>query len=441
MSATGSTSVAPVPTDGAEQRVTDAVITGIGVVAPNGKDTEEFWASVLAGRTGIGPIGRFEPTGPVRLAGEVADETFTGAVASRLRAQTDRWTQMAVAATDAALRDAGLPDAERKPYDPYDMAVITASSSGGNEFGQRELSRLWTEGPARVSVYQSIAWFYAATTGQLSIRHGMQGPCGVLVADQAGGLDALAQARRVLRSGTGLVVAGGMEAPLSPYALTCLDADGTVSHAAAPARAYLPFHDGACGYVPGEGGAILIIEDGATARARGAARVYGRLAGHAATFDAPSGPAGSGLLAAARGALEDAGLKPSDIDVVFADAAGVRDLDEAEVKVLTALFGPHGVPVTAPKTLTGRLNAGGGPLDVALALLAMREGVIPPTALPTAPSPAHRLDLVVGQPRAAAVRNALVLARGAGGFNSAVVLTQQHTTSPSLHHGKGNPSS
>ncbi|MFD8145403.1 beta-ketoacyl synthase N-terminal-like domain-containing protein [Streptomyces sp. NPDC059708] len=408
---------------------TDAVITGIGLLAPNGADTEEVWASVLAGRSGIRPIGRFEPTGPVRLAGEVPDSAFTDAVPSRLRAQTDRWTQMAVAAADAALRDAGLEDAGSRPYDPYDMAVVTASSSGGNEFGQRELSRLWTEGPARVSVYQSIAWFYAATTGQLSIRHGMQGPCGVLVADQAGGLDALAQARRVLRSGTGLVVTGGMEAPLSPYALTCLDSEGTVSHATDPARGYLPFHEGARGYVPGEGGAILVVEDAAAARARGAARVYGRLAGHAATFDAPSGPAGEGLLAAAHGALEDAGLEPGDVSVVFADAAGVPAQDAAEAEALTALFGPRGVPVTVPKTLTGRLNAGGGPLDTALALLAMRDGVIPPTALPAAPSPGHPLDLVVGGPRAADVRSALVLARGAGGFNSAAVLTRAHAAS------------
>ncbi|GHF28155.1 beta-ketoacyl synthase N-terminal-like domain-containing protein [Streptomyces morookaense] len=409
-----------------EQPAAEALITGIGMLAPNGAHTEEIWANVLAGRTGIRPVSRFRPKGPVRLAGEVADDAFLQAVPSRLRAQTDRWTQMAVAASDAALEDAGLADAGTRPYDPFDMAVITASSSGGNEFGQRELSRLWTEGPQRVSVYQSIAWFYAATTGQLSIRHGMQGPCGVVVADQAGGLDALAQARRVLRSGTGLVLTGGMEAPLSPYALTCLDSDGTVSHATDPARAYLPFHEGATGWVPGEGGAILVVEESTAARSRAVPHVYGRLAGHAATFDSPSAPPGSGLLAAAGAALEDAGVEPSRVDVVFADAAGVRSQDEAEIRVLTELFGPRGVPVTAPKTMTGRLNAGGGPLDVALAVLAMRDGVIPPTVLPAEPAPTHPLDLVTGRPRTAAIRTALVLARGAGGFNSAVVLTQAY---------------
>jgi len=391
--------------------MTAPVVTGIGVVAPNGVGTEKFWSNVLSGQTGLGPVTGFEADGyPVRQVGEVPDE-FGEEIPNRLGVQTDRWTQLAMTATVEALHDAGIDPAGPLPFDEYDIAVITASSSGGNEFGQREISQLWSEGPERVTVYQSIAWFYAATTGQLSIRHKMRGPCGVVVGEQAGGLDALAQSRRMLRTGTKAVVTGGTEAPLSPYALVCQGASGLFTDGD-----YLPFDTGASGYVPGEGGAILMLEDGT----RDTSTVYGTMAGYAATFDPrPGSGRPIGLLRAAIGALKDADIDASEVDVVFADGCGIPSRDAEEAKVLTELFGPRGVPVTVPKTMTGRLAAGGAPLDVACALLAMRDGVIPPTVGVRNPLP--DLDLVT-EARPVPVRTALVLARGFGGFNSALVL-------------------
>ena len=196
------------------------MITGIGVVAPNGVGAEDFWSNVLAGKSGLAPVTRFDAEGyPVSHVGAVPDEADS--LPNRIAVQTDRWTRLAMTATEEALRNAGIGPGGERDFDDYDFAVVTASSSGGNEFGQREIEQLWSAGPEYVSVYQSIAWFYAATTGQLSIRHGMRGPCGVVVAEQAGGLDALAQSRRVLRTGTKAVVTGGTEAALSPYALVC----------------------------------------------------------------------------------------------------------------------------------------------------------------------------------------------------------------------------
>ena len=391
------------------------VITGIGVVAPNGVGTEQFWANVLSGHSGLGPVTGFDAEGyPVRLVGEVPADLEP--LPNRLTVQTDRWTRLAMTATVEALRDAGIDPAGELPFGEYDIAVITASSSGGNEFGQREISQLWSEGPEQVTVYQSIAWFYAATTGQLSIRHGLRGPCGVVVGEQAGGLDALAQSRRMLRTGTKAVLTGGTEAPLSPYALVCQGASGLFTK-----DDYLPFDVRASGHVPGEGGAILLMEDEQSARSRDESTVYGRVAGYAATFDPrPGSGRPGGLLRAATAALADAGLRPSDVDVVFADGAGSPARDAEEAAVLVKLFGPRGVPVTVPKTMTGRLAAGGAPLDVACALLAMRDDVIPPTTGVT--TAAHDLDLVLAA-RPATVRTALVLARGFGGFNSALVLT------------------
>ncbi|MFA1549854.1 ketosynthase chain-length factor [Actinomadura chokoriensis] len=397
------------------------LITGLGVVAPTGIGHAEYWRATLAAVNAIGPITRFDSTGyPVRLAGEIGDVDVAGLVPARLAVQTDRWTQLGLAATELALADAGIDPAG---LPEYDMAVITASSSGGNEFGQREIEKLWARGPGHVGAYQSTAWFYAASTGQISIRHGMRGPCGVLVAEQAGGLDAIASARRALRADARVAVTGGTEAPLSPYALVCQLTSGRLSRSDDPARGYLPFDAGAGGHVPAEGGAILIMETAASARERGVHPGYGALLGYAATFDPPPGSGREpGLRRAVEAALADARLDPTDIDVVFADAAGVPSLDREEATVLRAVFGPYGVPVTAPKTLTGRMYAGGAPLDVAAAVLALRDAVIPPSSGAITTAVEHRLDLVREGPREAPLRTALVLARGYGGFNSALIV-------------------
>ncbi|HEX5494326.1 MAG TPA: ketosynthase chain-length factor [Mycobacteriales bacterium] len=398
-----------------------AVITGIGVVSPAGVGAAEHWVSTLAGRGAIGPIRRFDASGyPVRLAGEVTGFTAAGHVPGRVAPQTDHWTHLGLAATGLGLADAGADPAE---LPPYRMAVVTASSSGGVEFGQREIQSLWSRGPAHVTAYQSIAWFYAASTGQISIRYGMKGACGVLVTEQAGGLDVLAQARRLLDdSDADLVVAGGTDAPLSPYALTCQLASGRLSTGTDPASAYLPFDTGAAGYVPGEGGAMFVVESQAGASGRGA-RTYGRIAGYAATFDPPPGSDRPPTLRRAiEGALADAGAAPDDVDAVFADAAGVSELDRVESVALAEVFGGRPVPVTAPKTMTGRLYAGGAALDVATALLAMRDSVIPPTVGVSVPAMPDHVRLVRDRPRPAPLRTVLVVARGFGGFNAALVL-------------------
>ncbi|MFI2437054.1 ketosynthase chain-length factor [Streptomyces sp. NPDC018693] len=400
-----------------------AVVTGISAIAPSGTGAEEFWHAVLEGRNALGPLSRFHTDGfPVRVAGEVPVADPVPGVDPRLTIQTDRWSQFALLAGEEALRDAQVRPEE---LPAFGLGVITASSSGGNAFGQREIEALWSKGPRHVGPYQSIAWFYAATTGQLSIRHGMKGPCGVVVAEQAGGLDAIAQARRALvRGDAAVVLTGGTEAPLSPYALTCQSTSGRLSGSADPERAYLPFDAAARGHVPGEGGAILVLEADDAARERGADRPYGEIAGHAATFDPLPGTPPSGTTALRRAvelALADAGVVPQDIDVVFADAAGVPEADRAEARCLAEVFGPRGVPVTAPKAGYGRLYAGGAPLDVVTALLALREQVIPPTPSGVVPDADHRVDLVT-RPRETPLRTALVIARGYGGFNSALVV-------------------
>jgi 3-oxoacyl-(acyl-carrier-protein) synthase len=292
--------------------------------------------------------------------------------------------------------------------------VVTASAGGGNAFGQKEIQALWAHGPEAVSAYQSIGWFYAASSGQISILHQLKGACGVLVADAAGGLDALAQARRLIARGSAAVLTGGTEAPLSPYALACQLSQPGLSRSGT----YRPFAGD--GFLPGEGGAMLVLEAAERAAAR-AARVYASVAGAASTHDAwhavDPAPSHTQYARAMREAITRSGVTPDDIDVVFADAAGSPELDRQEAAAITEVFGRR-VPVTAPKSMTGRLCSGGGALDLAWAALALHHDTIPPTVDP----PDGDLDLV-GQARTAAgLRAALVLARGAGGFNSAVVL-------------------
>ncbi len=397
------------------------VITGMGVLAPTGLGHEAYWSATLRGELGIAPLSRFTPNPyPVRVAGQLPGFEPADRVPSRLLPQTDVWTQQGLTATDLALTDAAL---EPAALPEYELSVVTASSAGGVEFGQREIQQLWSQGPKFVGAYQSIAWFYAATTGQVSIRYGMRGCCDVVVSEGAGALDSLHYARRSLADDARVVVCGGTDSALSPYGVVCQLASGRLSTADDPAGAYLPFDIRGTGHVPGEGGAMFIVEDLEEARARGAPRIYGRISGYAATFDpAPGSGRPPTLGRALHMALHDAGVAPADVDVVFADGAGIPELDRQEAAELNNTFGPGAVPVTVPKTAVGRLHSGGAALDIAAALLTIRDGIIPPSINIRRPDPDLRLDLVRDRPRPSTVRTALVLARGYGGFNSALVL-------------------
>jgi minimal PKS chain-length factor (CLF/KS beta) len=400
-----------------------AAVTGIGVVAPNGTSTETFWKST---KEGISVLDRVSREGcdhlPLRVAGEVRDFDPSAAVEERYLVQTDRFTHFAMAAADLALNDARLGRSDTDAS-PFSVGVVTAAGSGGGEFGQRELQQLWGKGSRFVGPYQSIAWFYAASTGQISIRRGFKGPCGVVAADEAGGLDALALAARAVRRGTDVMVAGSTEAPLAPYSMVCQLGYEELSTVDDPARAYRPFTTAACGFVPAEGGAVLVVEDAARARERGA-RVQAVLAGHASTFTGASRweQSREGLAEAVRGALDEAGCAPEEVDVVFADALGVPEADRAEALAIADALGAHGrrVPVTAPKTGIGRGYGAAPVLDTAAAVFAMEHGLIPPT--PNVFDICHDLDLVTGRARAVELRTALVLSRGLMGSNSALVL-------------------
>ena len=401
---------------------TRAVITGIGVVAPSGIGADAHWKSVLDGTTRLGRITRFDPSSyPVTLAGEVPEFDVEDYVTARLKVATDRWTWHGFAATQEALDDSGV---DLSTLDPYDTAVALASSSGGNEFGQGELQALWSEPDGQVSVYQSIAWFYAASVGQISILHQLKGQCAVLVAEAAGGLDSFAQAARTIRRGTKVVLAGGTEGPLSPYALTCQLSTRRLSTSDDPQTAYQPFDVNAKGYVAAEGGAVLLVEDLDHAKARGA-DVHGEVLGWAATHDGRASRPGNGgsveqYERAIRQALQRAGKSPSDVDAVFPDAVGVREADLVEATALRNVFGDD-VPVTTQKAQLGRMYQGGAAVDVTTALQAIQYDMLPATHGLVEPAPGCELNFV----REATARRtdvAVINARGYDGYNTSLVI-------------------
>ncbi|MBL3664851.1 ketosynthase chain-length factor [Streptomyces sp. M2CJ-2] len=399
-----------------------AAITGIGVIAPGGLRTDAYWKSVSEGISVLDRITR-EGCGhlPLRVAGEVRSFDAADLVEDRFLVQTDRFSHFAMAAAALALDDAGLGSGD--PAEPFSIGVVTAAGSGGGEFGQRELQKLWGQGPRFVGPYQSIAWFYAASTGQISIRGGFKGPCGVVASDEAGGLDSLAHAAGAVRRGTDTMIVGAAEAPLAPYSMVCQLGYPELSTAEDPDLAYRPFTSNACGFVPAEGGALLVVEDEERARGRGAP-VRATVAGHAATFTGASRweESREGLARAIRGALDEAGAAPEEIDVVFADAMGVLEADRAEALAIADALGTHGtrVPVTAPKTGFGRAHCAAPVLDTVAAVLAMEHGQVPPT--PNVSDICHDLDLVMSRARPAELRTALVLSRGLMGSNAALVV-------------------
>jgi minimal PKS chain-length factor (CLF/KS beta) len=381
--------------------VNRAVITGIGVIAPSGVDAEQHWSTTLAGT--------------VCDDGHVPGFDATAHVDPRLLVQTDRWTWMSLCAAQQAFDDAKY---DPNDGDAYATSVALAAGYGGCEFGQREIQELFRQGPQAVSAYQSIAWFYAASAGQTSIRYGTKGPATVVVTGHAGGLDSVGVARRTVRRGATAVLTGGTEAPLAPYALVAQQTSGRIS-----GGSYRPFDVSADGYTPAEGGAILLVEDATAAQERGAPHAYAEIAGYAATHDAhhdsAAPPDSHHLARAMRLALADAGVSASDVDAVFADGAGIPAHDELEAAAIRDVFGTASVPVTAPQGFIGRLGSGSA-INVATALLSMRDGVLPAVGNLSTPG-SYGLDLVRA-PRSARLDTILINARGYGGFNACLVL-------------------
>ncbi|HEX6094896.1 MAG TPA: beta-ketoacyl synthase N-terminal-like domain-containing protein [Thermoanaerobaculia bacterium] len=394
------------------------VITGMGVVAPNGIGKDQFWANSLAGTSGVREIDRFDTrTYGCRIAGQVEDFRATDFVERNIVKQTDRSTHMALAACSMATADAGL---DLGAEDPEQVGMYFANVFGGMEFAERELYAQHRIGPDRVSAYQAIAWFFAATQGQWSIWKGLKGFGKSIVADRVGGHQALLLGALAIRQGHAKVIyAGGFEAPVVPYVFRIHETSRLLSSALGkPEQAYRPFDAERTGLVLGEGSGVVILEDAEHAEARGA-RVYAELAGGAITCDGRSGDE-EHLARCLSEAVTSSGLRAEDVDHVIAEGIGVREHDFREAAAIARVFGGHETTVSVPKARTGHTLAAGGALDAIWAALMLSEDrLLAPVNLS---QPDTGVPLKLDAHRRARLGAVVCCGSGFGGVNTAIVL-------------------
>lgn len=391
-----------------------AWISGVGVASPYGSTIETLWLNALRASPRISKVRSFDASSyRASLAGEI-DDFNVADVPGMLRQRTDRSTQLSLITAQRALDGAAVRYLDT---DPLRRSVVTANAAGGYAFGEKELRNLYQKGPAYVSTAQSYAWFYAVNTGQVSIRYGFKGRCSTVVADSAGGLDAIWEGARLLERGQDFVLAGAVESFMSPLAWVSMESTGRLSESADPEAAYLPFDSRAKGYVPAEGGAYFALTKSPPNTAE---KESIRILGHGKTMTINESGV-DGIKRAMLQALDRAELRPSDIDVVFADGAAVEHDDHDEATAITDIFGARGVPVTVPKSGFGRAGAGMGPLDTALAALTLKSRIIPATPS-VVPSTNLQLDCVTTRRRVPGLQTALIVARGLPIFNSALVI-------------------
>ncbi len=403
------------------------VITGIGMVTPLGLSTRETWEGILAMRSGIGPITRFDPTGfKTRFAGEVKGFDPLNYMDRKTARRSDRFVQFALAAAQEALRDADL---EITPQIAPRTGVIVGTGIGGIESLANGFRVLWDRGPSRVSPLLIPMMIPDMAAGQLAISFGAMGINYCPVSACATGSHALGEAMEAIARGAAdVVLAGGSEAAIVPIAIASFNNAGALStHNEDPEGACRPFDAERDGFVMGEGAAILVLEAEEHARARGA-RIYAELAGYGATADAyhvtlPRED-GDGAVRAMRAALERAGVRPEEVDYINAHGTGTVPNDRMETKAIRQVFGAHAdrLAVSSTKSMVGHLLGAAGAVEAAFCALAIHEGVIPPTRNHRTPDPECDLDYVPEGPRRRPVRVALSNSLGFGGHNAALVL-------------------
>ncbi|MHB8730472.1 MAG: beta-ketoacyl-[acyl-carrier-protein] synthase family protein [bacterium] len=403
------------------------VITGIGALTPVGLSAPETWAGLLAGRSGVGPVTRFDASSyPVRIAAEVAGFDPLAVMSRKQTRRTARFAQLAVAASHEALLDARL-DVIPENRDRIGVAIATAL--GGLDMIDAEAAHLYGGRPDRVRPLLLPMLIGNMAASAVTIRFGTRGPSTTSVGACAAGTIALMEARRWIMDGDAdCVLAGGTEAAITPTVWAALCSVGALSRRNdAPQQASRPFDRDRDGFVFGEGAVVFVVEREDIARAR-EARIYAELAGAALTSDGhhETAPHPDGAIAAnaIRLCLRDAGARPGDVDLVVAHGTGTPLNDVAETEAIKSALGARAraIPVTAPKSMVGHLIGAAGALAAMTGVLAIRDSMVPPTINLEHPDPACDLDYVPLTARRAPVRLAVANAFGFGGQNCVVAV-------------------
>ena len=403
------------------------VITGMGVISPVGLDVPTMWESLIAGRSGIGPISLFDASQyQARIAGEAHGFDPANYMPAKDARRSDRFTQFAIASLQEAQAQSGLVvDA----HNGHDVGVIVGSGVGGVETYTQELDGLREKGPRRVSPLLIPMITVDVPAVQIALRTGARGPNFAVSSACATGSDAIGQSyETLLRGHAKAMFAGSFEATVNPVTIASLDRMRALSRRNEdPAGASRPFDADRDGFVAGEGGGVLLLEELGFALARGA-EPLAEVVGYAATSDAIHMTApeaeGRGAARCMSLAMERAGIAPEDISYINAHGTATPLGDPAETHAIKRALGEQAyrVPVSSTKSMTGHLAGGAGALEAAVCVQALRTGIIPPTINLETPDPACDLDYVPNRARRADVDIAISNSFGFGGHNAALVL-------------------
>jgi 3-oxoacyl-[acyl-carrier-protein] synthase II len=400
-------------------------VTGLGAVTPLGLDARSTWESAVAGRSGVGFIDSFDASGyPVRIASEVKGFDPVAVVGPKDARRLERNVVFAVAAAREAWADAGV-----EGIDPARAGILVGSAIGGvvGVLAQNDVLR--ERGPARVSPWFLPNVLVDSASGQLAIDLGLRGPNYAPVSACATGSHAVGEGAELIRRGDAdVVLAGGTESCMHPVILAGFCAmRGLVAEEDDPTRASRPFDATRAGFVMGEGACVLLLEDLERARGRGA-RVYAEVLGYGTSNDAhhmaQPDPESVGVAEMMRAALERTGLAPDEVGYVNAHGTSTPQGDLAETRAIKEVFGEHAyrLAVSSTKSVTGHLFGAAGAVEAMMCVLALHEGVLPPTINYRTPDPECDLDYVPNEARRTQVEVALSNAMGLGGHNACVLL-------------------
>jgi len=403
------------------------VVTGIGAISPVGISPDEIWDSISNGRSGVGPITLFDASAyTTRFAACVDGWDPTPWIDAKESRRLSRFQQFAVAAAIMAMEDSGLvideTNAER-------VGVIVGSGIGGLGSLEEQKEILDAKGPGRVSPFLVPMMIVDLAAGHISIRLGAKGINYAPVSACATGNHSIGEAGEAIKRGDAdAVIAGGFDCGVTPLGLAGFCSARSLStHNDDPAGASRPFDAGRDGFVMGEGGGVVVLEELEHARARGA-HIYAELVGYGASADAyhltAPAPDGNGARRAMLLALEHAAMNASDVDYVNAHGTSTQLGDAAETQAIKAVFGASAPPVSSTKSMTGHLLGGAGALEAVISMLALAHGVLPPTINYTTPDPACDLDYVPNVAREADVRSIMSNSFGFGGHNASLLFAK-----------------
>ena len=402
------------------------VVTGLGVVTALGHNVNSFWDALLAGRSGVSRVTLFDPSPYAsQIGGQVRDWDAAQHMDPKEVRRNDRYTHFGFVAARQAVGDSGL---DMTKEDGDRVGVIIGSGIGGMYTYESQLKVLTERGPRKVSPFTIPSLIGNICAGLVSIEYGARGPSFGIVSACATGTHSLGEAAHAIRRGDAdVMIAGGSEAAITPFAYASFCAMKAMStHNDAPEKASRPFDRQRDGFIMGEGAGVVVLESLEHAQARGA-RIYCELAGYAATSDAyhitQPDPEGKGLSLAMRRALASAALEPSQIDYINAHGTSTPYNDKFETLAIKKVFGEHAakLAISSTKSMTGHLLGAAGGIESVICVKTLQTQMIAPTTNLEDPDPECDLDYVPNVARAAKISAVLSNNLGFGGQNAAVV--------------------